>query len=154
MAMLLLWMFAVYGMTMICIQLGKWLNRPRKINHARYYLLTHNSQTDIEWFIRSLAHWSMLEGKDFQIYIKDSGSVDDTLAIIDRLERKGIRVERIEEELEGMCTAAGSAIGTEVDEENVLSSSRSSRQMADERDEEMVIDLREERRLSCESNSP
>lgn len=127
---LLLWVLAVYGLTAACIQLGKWLYRPRKKENACYYLLTHNSQSEIECLIRSLVHWSRLEGQDFQIYIKDSGSEDDTLPIIELLERKGIHIQRLE----------GTDIGG-----RAVPCHLTSPKLRNEATEEIVIDLREER---------
>lgn len=95
---LALWLLAVYGIVAILVRVGKWLYQPQKKRIAHYYLLTDNSQKDIEWCIRSLCHWSRLEGFEFRFYIIDKGSIDDTLPIVERLKKNGIHIQHVDED--------------------------------------------------------
>lgn len=89
----LLTLFGLIG-AWICI--SQWLHRPRHNEVIHYYLLTHNSQAEVEWFIRFLTHKANMDGQLFQLYLLDNGSEDDTLAIIEKFEQKGLHIKRIE----------------------------------------------------------
>ncbi|GGK33385.1 hypothetical protein GCM10010965_27840 [Caldalkalibacillus thermarum] len=89
----LLWFLAIYGTTAGCLAVAKWWYGRFRPPRVDYYLLTFNSAQHIEWVIRSTAHLSRIEGREFRFIILDSGSHDDTLAIIEKFMRKGIRIE-------------------------------------------------------------
>ncbi len=90
---LILWLMALYGITACWIQLYTWLHYPREKKPVYYYLNTYNSQAKIEWMIRSLSRLARLEGRPFYIYIVDSGSNDDTLRIVEKLNRHGYQIQ-------------------------------------------------------------
>lgn len=93
---LLLWALAAYGGVAACYSVLTWWygNRPPQVE---YYFLTLNSEEEIEWLIRSSTQRSRLEGRDFRLIVIDSGSIDDTMAIIDRFRRRGLRIELLNE---------------------------------------------------------
>lgn len=92
---LALWIFAIYGCLAIWIHIYKWFLRPHQPKPINYYVLTYNSQQDIEWVIRSYVNLAKLEGREFQIYVIDLGSEDDTLKIIKRLKSEGLHIKQI-----------------------------------------------------------
>lgn len=94
---LLLWIFALYGLTSLWIQIRKWLHHSRKKLGIHYYLYTHHSQGKIEWMIRYLSQLALLEGRSFHFSVYDFGSEDDTLAIIERLRKDGLYIELMPE---------------------------------------------------------
>jgi hypothetical protein len=101
---LILWMLAVYGITVGWTQIRRWLHHPQQKEAVHYYVYTHHSQGKIEWVIRSLSQLAKLEGREFHFYVIDSGSEDDTLKIINRFNRNGIQIKElnvIPEEING-----------------------------------------------------
>ncbi len=57
-------------------------------NPPRLVLLTHNSQRNVEWVIRSYFQRTRLVGKPSEILCLDTGSTDDTPLILQRLKRR------------------------------------------------------------------
>ncbi|MDQ0339892.1 glycosyltransferase involved in cell wall biosynthesis [Caldalkalibacillus uzonensis] len=100
---ILLWLLAAYGGATGCLSVLKWWYGRFRPPRVDYYILTYNSAQQIEWMIRSYTHLSRIEGREFRFVIIDFGSLDDTLAIIDKFKRKGIQIElltQVEEPLE------------------------------------------------------
>lgn len=91
----LLWILAVYGITVGWIQVRKWLHHPKQKQAVHYYLYTHHSQSKIEWAIRSLSQLAIMEGREFYFYLIDLGSEDDTLKIIERLIKNGLDIKQV-----------------------------------------------------------
>jgi hypothetical protein len=58
----------------------------RKQSHV--VLITHNNQSQIEWYVRSLYFFSSLKGRPIDTTVLDEGSTDDTLRIVERLSLK------------------------------------------------------------------
>jgi hypothetical protein len=58
-------------------------------------ILTHNSQQSVEWMIRSYHFWNGNKGRRGKITCIDTGSTDDTLKILERLEQRYTQLEII-----------------------------------------------------------
>lgn len=56
-------------------------------------IITKNSQQAVEWMIRSYHGWKGAKGKPGKITCIDTGSTDDTKAILDRLEQRFPQLE-------------------------------------------------------------
>jgi hypothetical protein len=89
----ILWLMALYGITACWIQIYTWLHYPGEKKAIHYYINTYNSQAKIEWMIRSLSRLAKLEGRSFYFYIIDSGSEDDTMRIVEKLNRHGYQIQ-------------------------------------------------------------
>lgn len=82
-AMLILWLLAVYGLSTVLIHgMMRW----NRFNHAqqelKVQLLLYNSECCLEETIRSLVHHSRLQGRPIQLVIYDYGSTDQTQRIL------------------------------------------------------------------------
>jgi hypothetical protein len=147
----LLWGLAIYGLTALCIQLKKWIYRPQHLSPKHYYLLTYNSEHDIEWFLRSLSQWSKLEGQNMYLYIVDSGSEDDTISIVERLEKHGLHVQRVDPTwLDQQLLPNGRAKQDETDAHDQAAQ----RVVAEGPASAMVIDLRRQCAAETAAGSP
>lgn len=63
--------------------------RRAKKSETRYLvIITADSQATIEWWIRSFAFWNWIHGKTCHCVCTDLGSTDDTVAILERLQRR------------------------------------------------------------------
>jgi hypothetical protein len=83
----LLWIFAGYLISIIVIHgCHKHHKRKAQKKMTNVILITYNSQMQVEWFLRSLLFFSRIKGREIHITVVDEGSVDETLAIIDRLQ--------------------------------------------------------------------
>lgn len=69
-------------------RLDMYLRRASNSETRYLVVLTANSQATIEWWIRSFAFWNWIHGKPCHCVCIDLGSSDDTLAILERLERR------------------------------------------------------------------
>lgn len=101
----ILWILALYGLTLCFVRIMAWLHYPLEKKAVHYCIYTCNSQGKIEWVIRSLNHYAKIEGRPFYFYIQDTGSNDDTLEIIERLNRTGIEVSKLDpvaEQIDGL----------------------------------------------------
>ncbi|GAA0368021.1 hypothetical protein [Bacillus horti] len=93
---LLLWGLAVYGLTVLWTHMRILFYRKKENTTTQHYVLyTHNSQAKIEGTLRSLTQLAQLEGHNIYFYLIDCGSNDDTLKIIDRLEKSGLPISRL-----------------------------------------------------------
>jgi hypothetical protein len=92
-----LWLIALYGLTTAWIQLHQWLHCPKDKEPVQFLLYTYNSQGKVEWIIRSLSQLAKLEGRSCQFYLIDSGSQDDTLKIIERLNKQHMFIHVLQE---------------------------------------------------------
>lgn len=86
---------AIYGLTVLIVQLSMLFYRSEPQSAVHYVVFTHFSEAKIEWSIRSLTKLSRLSGRNFYFYVIDSGSNDDTLKIIECLERSGIQIQKL-----------------------------------------------------------
>lgn len=84
----LLWILGIYAAG---IALVHWYYRDQRRELravTQVLLITHNNQTQIEWYIRSLYFFSRLKGRDIHVTLADEGSSDDTLAIAERFRQE------------------------------------------------------------------
>jgi hypothetical protein len=84
----MLWILGSYAIGIILVHWFYKDSRRRDRQSAHFLLITHNSQLQVEWYIRSLIFFSKLKGRDIEVTVADEGSVDDTLAIIERISRE------------------------------------------------------------------
>jgi hypothetical protein len=92
----ILWLLALYGLTVLWVQFRQWLHYPQEKQDVHYYVFTENSQGQIECIIRYLSRFAKLEGRSFHFYILDTGSEDDTLKIVERMKKNGIEIHLID----------------------------------------------------------
>jgi len=79
-----LWSAVLYvAMFFLIKQLSKYYGNYYHNKAVHLIILTGNSQDSIEWMIWSYHFWN--KGKKGQITCLDTGSTDDTLAILERL---------------------------------------------------------------------
>jgi|GEM_PF-5203850 len=95
---LVVWLLALYGLTVCWVQLSRWLHYPQKLDAVHYYIYTYNSQSRIEWVIRYLSHLSRIEGRPIHFYIIDEGSEDDTLKIVEKLTKHSYHIQVVDTE--------------------------------------------------------
>lgn len=93
---LFLWGIALYGLIILGLQGIKLIYRITGTRHTyHYFILVKNGEEMIEWVIRSINFDNWLEGKNKKISVFDLGSIDDTLAIIERLAYKGRKIDNL-----------------------------------------------------------
>jgi hypothetical protein len=84
----LLWMMVGYGMAIAGVH---WMHHKhlhpahRARRRTIYVLITRDNQLQIEWYIRSLSFFALLKGTAISVYVRDEGSTDDTLKIVERM---------------------------------------------------------------------
>jgi hypothetical protein len=81
----LLWMMVGYGMAIAGVH---WMHHKHLHNAKRktiYILVTRDNQLQIEWYIRSLSFFALLKGTAVSVFVRDEGSTDDTLKIVERM---------------------------------------------------------------------
>ncbi|MFC0212915.1 hypothetical protein ACFFK0_10620 [Paenibacillus chartarius] len=83
---------ACYGAVVVLLHLCYYRIRKQsgfsKRKKSHVVLITHNNQSQIEWYVRSLYFFSSLQGRRIDTTVLDEGSTDDTLQIVERLSRK------------------------------------------------------------------
>jgi hypothetical protein len=99
----LLWVFALYGFASAWVHIQKSMHTPRYSRALHCYILTDHSQAQIEWVLRSIHRLGQLEGKEFKIFLIDSGSNDDTLRIVERFIRNGVHIQLIQDTPEAIA---------------------------------------------------
>jgi hypothetical protein len=81
----LLWMMVGYGIAIAGVH---WVHY-KHLHHTRrktiYVLVTRDNQLQIEWYLRSLSFFALLKGTAISVFVRDEGSTDDTLKIVDRM---------------------------------------------------------------------
>ena len=97
---MMLWILALYGAVAIWLQVLNWMHDLRGNKAVHYTILTLNSQAQIEWIVRSIAQLSRFEGRSFYLYVLDEGSVDDTLAIVERLKKCGLDIHLLHSDVQ------------------------------------------------------
>jgi hypothetical protein len=84
----LLWMMVGYGMAIGGVH---WMHHKhlhpayQAKRRTIYILVTRDNQLQIEWYIRSLSFFALLKGTAISVYVRDEGSTDDTLKIVERM---------------------------------------------------------------------
>lgn len=105
----LLWIIGIYGATIAILHLiHAWHNgRTVKPTTTYFALMTHNNETQIEWYLRTLVFFSWLRGRHISIVVFDEGSTDETLAIIRRFaaERGNVEIRVSTDSLEEFLEA-------------------------------------------------
>jgi len=88
-AMLALWLLAVYGLSTILIHgMMRWNGYEQAQQELKVHLLLYNSENCLEGTIRSLVHHSRLKGRPIQLVVYDYGSTDQTERILQTLKRE------------------------------------------------------------------
>ena len=84
-----LWGLALYGsLWLLLAAIARSMLLRFESAGTHLILVTRNSQGCVEWVIRSFFFWSWLSGRSCQIICLDTGSSDDTLAILQRLKHR------------------------------------------------------------------
>lgn len=81
----LLLILGCYGISIALLHVCFGNHRDLRRKATKVFLITHNNQTQIEWYIRSLFFFSRLRGRNLTATILDEGSTDETIKIIERL---------------------------------------------------------------------
>lgn len=88
-AMLGVWLLAVYGLSTILIHLMmRWNQYYQEQQELKVQLLVYNSETCLEGAIRSLVHLSRLKGRPIQMVVYDYGSTDQTELILKTFQKE------------------------------------------------------------------
>jgi hypothetical protein len=89
----LLWIVGIYVFCTALVHGMYELQRKTKSVHVA--LITLNNQTQIEWYLRSFLWVSRLRGRSIYVTVFDTGSTDETVAIVEKLaaQRDNIKVE-------------------------------------------------------------
>jgi hypothetical protein len=94
-----------------------WQGRKRA---SRHYVLiaADQDQHNIEWYMRSLMTFSRQTGNEVKVTVVDNGASAETLAIVDRMARKGnkITVHELPEILKRSRHDSGSETGVTIGE--------------------------------------
>lgn len=77
-----LWFVGIYVMGIGLVHLSHLLYQRGEMKVVHYVFITHNNQLQVEWFMRSILLFSWMKGQNINISVLDTGSSDDTLAII------------------------------------------------------------------------
>ena len=87
-AMLTLWLLAVYGLSSILIlAMMRWNPFYPDQKELKVHLLLYNSENCLEGTIRSLVHLSRLKGRPIILVVHDYGSTDQTERILQALQQ-------------------------------------------------------------------
>lgn len=85
----IIWLLACYGFAVLLIHFWrKWGYFYQGKHPLRVQLLLHNSQSSLEWIVRSLMQKSRVEGRPVELTVYDYGSTDDTPKILQLMQRK------------------------------------------------------------------
>lgn len=105
----LLWIIGIYGATVAILHcIHAWYNgRTAKPTTTYFALMTHNNETQIEWYLRTLVFFSWMRGRQISIVVFDEGSTDETLTIIRRFaaERGNVEIRVSSDSLEEFLEA-------------------------------------------------
>ena len=93
---LLIWGMVITLIILVGLQgIRSLLKKKETLLGNHYFIIVKNVQGTIEWMIRSIHLWSLIEGKQKKITVLDLGSQDDTLAILNRLTYPKKKVDRL-----------------------------------------------------------
>ncbi len=89
-AMLVIWLLAIYGLTTILTHLMMRWNPYYKQgdDELRVHLHVYNSETCLEGAIRSLVHLSHTQGRPLHMIVYDYGSTDSSEQILGALQKE------------------------------------------------------------------
>lgn len=89
-AMWVIWLLAIYGLSTILIHLlirwNPYVKQGEEQLHV--HLLLYNSETCLEGSIRSLVNLSRLKGQPLHLIVYDFGSTDNTVKILDTMQKE------------------------------------------------------------------
>lgn len=90
---LLLLVLGCYIAAALSVHLAYRIRQGRKRASRHYVLIAADQdQHNIEWYMRSLLTFSRQTGKEVKVTVVDYGATAETLAIVDRMARKGQKV--------------------------------------------------------------
>ncbi|MGO4346868.1 hypothetical protein BK120_03965 [Paenibacillus sp. FSL A5-0031] len=89
---LLLLVIGCYALAALSVHLAYRIWRGRQQSSKHYVLVADVQQNNMEWYVRSLFSFSRRMGKNVRLTIVDQGVTEETLAIVERLARKGDEV--------------------------------------------------------------
>ncbi|MUT65025.1 hypothetical protein [Paenibacillus sp. NEAU-GSW1] len=89
MALILFVVVGCYALVAALVHLIFWLRRDRVQVSKHYVLVAHNQHMRMEWLLRSFFSFSRRTGTEVKLTVVDAGSTDQTVGIVDRLERGG-----------------------------------------------------------------
>ncbi|WP_240675890.1 glycosyltransferase [Ammoniphilus sp. CFH 90114] len=88
--MWVIWLLAIYGLSTILVHLFVRWNEyfVQGEDELRVHLLLYNSEKCLEGSIRSLVHLSRLKGQPLQLIVYDFGSTDNTVKMLETLQKE------------------------------------------------------------------
>ncbi|MDQ0116546.1 hypothetical protein [Paenibacillus harenae] len=89
---LLLLIIGCYIAAALSVHLAYWIRQGRKRASKHYVLIADRDQPNMEWYMRSLMAFSRQTGNEVRVTVVDNGASAETLAIVDRMARKGSKV--------------------------------------------------------------
>lgn len=91
----MLWIFGVYGAAIAILHLvyAAHKRRHQVKSVTTFALITHNNETQLEWYLRSLIFISWLRGRRIAIALFDEGSTDTTVEIARKIANEQSHVE-------------------------------------------------------------
>jgi hypothetical protein len=91
----LLWIIGIFGLCMVLVHGSYWLQRKTLDKTVHVVVVTFNNQTQIEWYLRSFLWVSWVRGRSINVAVFDAGSMDETVAIVQKLAaaRENVQVE-------------------------------------------------------------
>jgi len=89
---LLLLVIGCYALAALSVHLAYRIWRGRQQSSKHYVLVADVQQKNMEWYVRSLFSFSRRMGKNVRLTIVDQGVTEETLAIVERLARRGDEV--------------------------------------------------------------
>lgn len=98
----------IYGLCAVAVHAVYAVHRPKKDSMKTHLILvTHNNQSEIEWYMHSYLFFSWVRGRQSNITVFDDGSSDETPEIISRISRARpyIQFYRDTEELDPFLTS-------------------------------------------------
>lgn len=101
--------FAVYGILVIAWQLWGWLVKYHEQGKSVYFIIvTENAERDIEMVLRRIHHKCLSIEYPTYVCLVDAGSTDLTVAIAERMARKGLPLDILRAQtLDEALTIAG-----------------------------------------------
>ncbi|MGO4538685.1 hypothetical protein [Paenibacillus sp. 2TAB19] len=89
---LLLLVIGCYIAAALSVHLAFWIRQGRKRASKHYVLIADQDQHNMEWYMRSLMTFSRQTGNEVKVTVVDNGASAETLAIVDRMARKGNKI--------------------------------------------------------------
>ncbi|WP_337103579.1 hypothetical protein [Paenibacillus sp. YIM B09110] len=149
---LLLLVLGCYIAAALSVHLAYWIRQGRKRASRHYVLIADEDQHNIEWYMRSLLTFSRQTGKEVKVTVVDYGATPETLAIVDRMARKGhiVTVHEYPEQMRRSRTVddAGEAASSRESDANQLMWLLQSEGVLKDANQAVLIDLQNPSDLS------